>query len=126
MNANLFWIFTQMEKAEVLHGNMYTPPPLQSNLSGPTESRGPSSAGRMFPSDKANRAPASSGTFQNPSNVAHASATNSRTLPYQLPTSEVRPGVSSTLPASRADRSHFRIDGGANGSYASHSQGTFF
>ncbi|XP_076931945.1 uncharacterized protein LOC143597291 isoform X2 [Bidens hawaiensis] len=113
----------KMEKAEVLHGNMYTPPPLQSNLSGPTESRGPSSAGRMFPSDKANRAPVSSGTFQNPSNVAHASATNSRNLPYQLPTSEVRPGVSSTLPASRADRSHFRIDGGANGSYTSHSQG---
>ncbi|XP_076897594.1 uncharacterized protein LOC143550934 [Bidens hawaiensis] len=113
----------KMEKAEVLHGNMYTPPPLQSNLSGPTESRGPSSAGRMFPSDKANRAPVSSGTFQNPSNVAHASATNSRTLPYQLPTSEVKPGVSSTLPASRADRSHFRIDGGANGSYTSHSQG---
>ncbi|XP_076959705.1 uncharacterized protein LOC143635864 [Bidens hawaiensis] len=113
----------KMEKAEVLHGNMYTPPPLQSNLTGPTESRGPSSAGRIFPSDKANRAPVSSGTFQNPSNVAHASATNSRTLPYQLPTSEVRPGVSSTLPASRADRSHFRIDGGANGSYTSHSQG---
>ncbi|KAK9080676.1 hypothetical protein SSX86_000434 [Deinandra increscens subsp. villosa] len=116
----------KMEKAEVfpLHSIAYTPPGLHSNLSGPADNRGTSDAVRMFPLDKANHAPVSSGSFQNPSNVVHASATNSRTLPYQLPTSEVRPGVSNILPVSRADRSHFRIDGGANGSpYKSHSQG---
>ncbi|KAD1761774.1 hypothetical protein R6Q59_009626 [Mikania micrantha] len=116
----------KMEKSEVfpLHSNMYTPPRLQSNLSGPAESHGTPNAVRMFPSDKANHAHVSSGSYQNHSNAVHASATNSRTLPYQLPTSEVRPGVSNILPVSRADRSHFRIDGGANGSpYTSHSQG---
>ncbi|KAI7729937.1 hypothetical protein M8C21_031296 [Ambrosia artemisiifolia] len=110
----------KMKKAEAfpVHSNMHTPPRLQSNISGPTENRGTSNAARMFPSDKA------SGSFKNPSNVVHASGTNSRTLPYQLPTSEVRPGMSNTIPVSRADRSHFRIDGGANGSpYPSHSQG---
>ncbi|KAI3686191.1 hypothetical protein L1987_79864 [Smallanthus sonchifolius] len=118
----------KMEKSEVfpLHSNMYTPPRLQSNLSGPAESGGTSNAVRMFPSDKANHAHVSSGSFQIPSNIVHASASNSRTLPYQLPTSEVRPGVSNILPVSRADRSHFRIDGGVNGSpYTSHSQGSF-
>ncbi|KAK9074631.1 hypothetical protein SSX86_007229 [Deinandra increscens subsp. villosa] len=71
------------EKSEVfpLHFNAYTPPGLHSNLSGPTDNRGTSSVVRMFPSDKANHAPVSSGSFQNPSNVVHTSATNSRTLP---------------------------------------------
>ncbi|KAL4566885.1 hypothetical protein LXL04_031011 [Taraxacum kok-saghyz] len=110
----------KMEKSEVfpLHSNMYTPPRLQSNITGSAESRGTST--RMFPSDKTNQTPVSSGSFQNPS------ASNTRTLPYQLPTSEVRPGMSniihmgrdsSSLPASRSERPHFRIDGGANGSY---------
>ncbi|KAM0018574.1 putative chromatin regulator PHD family [Helianthus debilis subsp. tardiflorus] len=116
----------KMEKSEVfpVHSNMYTPPRLQSNLSGPADGRGTSNAGRMFPSDKANHAPASSGNLQNPSNAVHASGSNSRTLPYQLPASEIRPGVSNVLPGSRPDRSHFRIDGGANGSpYTSHAHG---
>ncbi|CAH1428735.1 unnamed protein product [Lactuca virosa] len=122
----------KMEKSEVfpLHSNMYTPPRLQSNISGATENRGASV--RMFPSDKTNHTPVSSGSFQNPSNVVHASASNTRALPYQLPTSEVRPGVSniihmgrdSSLSVPRAERPHFRIDGGANGSYnTSQSQG---
>ncbi|KAK1406989.1 hypothetical protein QVD17_38599 [Tagetes erecta] len=112
----------KMENSEVfpIHSSVYTPPRLQSNLSKPAEIRGASNAVRMFPSDKANNAPISSGSFQNHSNTG----TNSRNLPYQLPTSEVRPGISNTLPVSRADRPHFRIDGGANGSpYTSHSQG---
>lgn len=123
----------KMEKSEVfpLHhnnnNNMYTPPRLQSNLSGAAESRATSNAGRMFQSDKTN---VTSGSFQHPSNVVHVSAANSRSLPYQLPTSEVRPapGASNILhtgrdSSSRADRPHFRVDGGANGSpYTSHSQ----
>lgn len=113
----------KMEKSEVfpLHSNIYTPPRLQSNISGAGESR--QASVRMFPSDKANHTPVHSGTFQNP--PVHTSTSNTRTLPYQLPTSEVRPGVSniihmgrdSSLPGSRAERPHFRIDGGANGSY---------
>lgn len=118
----------KMEKSEVfpLRSNMYTPPRLQSNLSGAAESRGTSNVVRMFPSDKANHASVSSGSFQHPSNTVHASAANSRTLPYQLPTSEVRPGVSSVSPSiqmPRAERPQFRLDGGSNGSsYASESQ----
>ncbi|XP_071693257.1 uncharacterized protein [Rutidosis leptorrhynchoides] len=97
----------KMEKSEVfpLHSNVYTPPRLQSSVSGPTESRG---TVRIFPSDKTNHAPVSS------------NQANSRTLPYQLPTSEIRPGVhgrdsSSSVP--RAERPHVKVDGGANGSY---------
>ncbi|XP_024976071.1 uncharacterized protein LOC112514020 [Cynara cardunculus var. scolymus] len=117
----------KMEKSEVfpLRSNIYTPPRLQSNLSGAAESRGTSNV-RMFSSDKANPASVSSGSFQHPSNTVHASAANSRTLPYQLPTSEVRPGVSSVSPSIqmlRAERPQFRLDVGSNGSsYASESQ----
>lgn len=97
----------KMEKSDALHASTYASPRLQSNV--------PNSS-RMFPSDKAIPASISSGNFKHPANSVHATAANPRALPYQLPTSEVRPGVSNSLPGSRAERPHFRIDGGANGS----------
>nr|XP_043608593.1 uncharacterized protein LOC122580388 [Erigeron canadensis] len=67
-----------------------------------------------------------------PQQPSGATTANSRTLPYQLPTSEVKPGGSNSLRSGKdyssvtrslADSPHFRVDGGANGSYPSHSQG---
>nr|GEV16425.1 bromo adjacent homology (BAH) domain protein [Tanacetum cinerariifolium] len=98
-----------MEKSDALHANTYASSRLQSNVG---VAAAPNS-GRMFPSDKAIPASISSGNFKHPANAVHAAAANPRALPYQLPTSEVRPGVSNSLPGSRA---HFKIDGGANGS----------
>ncbi|GJY20228.1 bromo adjacent homology domain protein, partial [Tanacetum coccineum] len=100
---------SKMEKSDALHANTYASPRLQSNVG---VAAAPNS-GRMFPSDKAIPASISSGNFKHPANAVHATAANPRALPYQLPTSEVRPGVSNSLPGSRA---HFKIDGGANGS----------
>nr|GEW21661.1 bromo adjacent homology (BAH) domain protein [Tanacetum cinerariifolium] len=99
----------KMEKSDALHANTYASSRLQSNVG---VAAAPNS-GRMFPSDKAIPASISSGNFKHPANAVHAAAANPRALPYQLPTSEVRPGVSNSLPGSRA---HFKIDGGANGS----------
>lgn len=111
-----------MEKSDALHASTYASPRLQSNVG---VAAAPNS-GRMFPSDKAIPASISSGNFKHPSNAVHATAANPRALPYQLPTSEVRPGVSNSLPGSRAERPHFRIDGGANGSPYPQPQGTTF
>ncbi|CAK9165486.1 unnamed protein product [Ilex paraguariensis] len=92
---------------------------LQTNSGAATENRGTSHAVRMFPSDKPS--PVSSGGFQ------PVSAANSTSLPYQLPTSEVRPMVSSGLTSShlgrdsslelpKVERPHFRLDERSNGS----------
>lgn len=117
------------------HSATYSSQRLQTNLAGSTESRGASHAVRMFTSDKPSHAPVSSKSFQHPSHLVHASPANSTSLPYQLPTSEVRPVVPSVLPGShlgrdssslalpRVDRSHFRLDVRSNGSpYSSQAQ----
>ncbi|KAL3632708.1 hypothetical protein CASFOL_025692 [Castilleja foliolosa] len=68
--------------------------------------------------------PVPSGSFQSASSLGHRSTVNSTSLAYQLPTSEIRPIGSSSLPSShlsstalpRVDRSHLRSDGRPNGS----------
>lgn len=129
-----------MEKSEefALHSATYSSQRLQTNVGSAAESRGTSHAVRMFSSEKQSQAPNSSGGFQPASTLGHVSATNSTPLPYQLPTSEVRPVISSGLPSShigrdssslalpRADRPHFRLDVKSNGaSYTSQVQGKF-
>lgn len=123
----------KMEKSEELSQPSTTIPSqrLYANAAAAVESRGPSSAVRGFPSDKPVHTPASSGSFQPNSPFIHAASTNSTALPYQLPTSEVRPVVSGGLPANhlvkdstsialpKSDRPQFRLDGRPNGSYTS-------
>ncbi|KAK6149366.1 hypothetical protein DH2020_016891 [Rehmannia glutinosa] len=74
--------------------------------------------------DKSSHRSISSGSFQSASSLAHISTANSTSLPYQLPTSEIRPIGSSSLSSShlssaalpRVDRPHLRSDGRPNGS----------
>ncbi|CAI9756846.1 unnamed protein product [Fraxinus pennsylvanica] len=79
---------------------------------------------RMSQSDKPSHMSISSGSFQASSPLGHGTPTNSTSSAYQLPTSEIRPGVSSALPSShlvstalpRVDRPLARLDGRQNGS----------
>lgn len=91
------------------------------------ENRGPSHV-RMFPHNKANHAVNSSGSLQSASPLVHGTPASSAPLPYQLPTSEVRPVISSGVVSGnpvrdsslvglpRVDRPSFRMDGRPNGS----------
>lgn len=96
-------LFLQMEKSEEfsLHSAPYSPQRLQTNLGAAAESRGTSHAIHTFPTDKPGHAP---GGFQPASPLGHVSAVKSTSKPYQLPTSEVRPTVSSGLPSSHLGR----------------------
>lgn len=79
-----------MEKSEVF--------PLHSAINTPTVTE---AAVRTSPSSNGDHAPISSGSFQHHSAVVNVSAaSNSRNLPYELPTSEVRPGGSGVLSSS--------------------------
>lgn len=70
-----------------------------------TEPLAASHAVRTFPSGKADHVPVSSGSLQHRSAVVHASSvSNSRALPFQLPTSEVRPVGSNVLTSSHLGR----------------------
>lgn len=97
---------------------------LHPNSGSAAESRNTAHPVRMPQSDKSSHMPTSSGSFQSSSPLAHTTAVNSAPLPYQLPTSEIRPVLSSALPSShlnssalpRVDRSHIRSDGRPNGS----------
>ncbi|XP_042007344.1 uncharacterized protein LOC121755960 [Salvia splendens] len=97
---------------------------LHPNSGSAAESRNMAHPIRMPQSDKSSHMPISSGSFQSPSPLVHNAAVNSAPLPYQLPTSEIRPVVSSGLLPShlnsaalpRVDRSHIRSDGRPNGS----------
>ncbi|KAL3508436.1 hypothetical protein ACH5RR_027837 [Cinchona calisaya] len=118
----------KMEKAEE-----FTLPSAQNsqrlhpNSGVAVEYRATSPAGRVFATDKPGHAPISSGTFQT-SPLGHVTGTNISSLPYQLPTSEVRPMAPNALPFShlgrdstpvtlaRIDRPHFGLDGRPNGS----------
>lgn len=97
---------------------------LHPNPGSAAESRNPAHPVRMPQPDKSSHVSLSSGSFQSPTTLVHPTAVNSSSLPYQLPTSEIRPVVSSALPSShlnpatlpRVDRSHIRSDGKPNGS----------
>lgn len=84
---------------------------------------------------KSTRMSISAGNLPSASPMSHVATSNVTTpLPFQLPTSELRP-VATALPAShlgsaafpRADRPHMRPDGRSNGSvYPSQVQGIRF
>ncbi|KAK3014517.1 hypothetical protein RJ639_010067, partial [Escallonia herrerae] len=127
----------KMEKADEfsLHTATYSPQPMQPNVTAAAESCRASPGSRMFPPDKPSHASISSVGFPPATPSSHTSATNTTSLPYQLPSSEVRPMVSSGLPSShlgrdssllalpRGERPQFRLDGRSNGSsYASQVQ----
>lgn len=91
----------KMEKSEVfpLHSATHTP--------SVTKPPATSHSARVFPSSKPDHASISSPGFQNHPTVYHASmVSNSRSLPYQLPTSEVRPVRSSVLTNRSDERSN--------------------
>lgn len=99
----------------------------QPNMATTIENRGPSHV-RMFPHNKASHVVNPSGSFQSASPLIHGTPASSAPLPYQLPTSEVRPVVSSGVVSGnpvrdsslvafpRGDRPSFRMDGRPNGS----------
>ncbi|KAL3503563.1 hypothetical protein ACH5RR_038012 [Cinchona calisaya] len=118
----------KMEKAEnfTLPSAQHSLQRLHTNSGVALENRAPPQAGRVFATDKPSNTPVSSGSFQS-SPLGHVAGTNVTSLPYQLPTSEVRPMAPSGLLSShlardatplaltRIDRPHFRLDG-TNGS----------
>ncbi|KAG8386077.1 hypothetical protein BUALT_Bualt03G0111400 [Buddleja alternifolia] len=114
----------KMEKAED-YSLLSTPHSsrLQGNSGAAVDSRSASHPIRTSQPDKSSHMSISSGNFQSGSPLGHVAA-NSTSLPYQLPTSEIRPIVSSAIPSShlssaalqRVDKSHLRSDGRSNGS----------
>lgn len=109
-----------MEKAENFSLPSTPPSRLHPNSVSAAESCNTAHPVRMPQSDKSSHVPMSSGNFHSPSPLVHTSVS----LPYQLPTSEIRPVVSSGLPPGhlnsaalpRVDRPHIRSDGRPNGS----------
>ncbi|KAL0399174.1 UNVERIFIED_CONTAM: PHD finger protein [Sesamum radiatum] len=97
---------------------------LQANSGAAAESHSASHPVRASQLDKSSHMSISSGSFQSATPLGHSTTANSTSLPYQLPTSEIRPIVSSALPSShsssaalpRVNRPHLRSDGRANGS----------
>ncbi|KAF3679784.1 putative indole-3-acetate O-methyltransferase 1-like [Capsicum annuum] len=99
----------------------------QANVATTTENRGPSHV-RMFPPNKASPVVNPSGSFQSASPLVHGTPASSAPLPYQLPTSEIRPVISggvvsgnqvrdsSLVALPRVERPSFRMDGRPNGS----------
>ncbi|KAK4398571.1 PHD finger protein [Sesamum angolense] len=97
---------------------------LQANSGAAVESHSASHPVRASQPDKSSHMSISSGSFQSATPLGHSTTANSTSLSYQLPTSEIRPIVSSALPSShsssvalpRVNRPHLRSDGRANGS----------
>ncbi|KAH6822687.1 hypothetical protein C2S53_003514 [Perilla frutescens var. hirtella] len=95
---------------------------LHPNSGSAVESRNMAHPVRMPQPEKSSHISMSSGSFQSPSPLAHTTAANTAPLPYQLPTSEIRPVVSSALPSGHLNSaalprvSHLRSDGRPNGS----------
>ncbi|XP_011095470.1 uncharacterized protein LOC105174914 [Sesamum indicum] len=97
---------------------------LQANSGAAVESHSASHPVRVSQPDKSSHMSISSGSFQSTTPLGHSTTANSTSLSYQLPTSEIRPIVSSALPSShsssaalpRVNRPHLRSDGRANGS----------
>ncbi|XP_044462951.1 uncharacterized protein LOC123193925 [Mangifera indica] len=103
------------------------PHSLQTSFGATADSRGVPNTVRIFSSDKSGLSPAiHSGSFPASSPPAHVSAATSSSIPYHLPTSEVRtPTIStgshmgkdsssSVLP--RIERAQSKLDGVSNGS----------
>ncbi|KAL2476072.1 RING/FYVE/PHD zinc finger superfamily protein [Abeliophyllum distichum] len=96
----------------------------QVNSRAGVESCGTPNGVRMSQLDKPSHMSISSGNFQSSSHLGHGTPTNSTSSTYQLPTSEIRTGVSSAMPSShlvstvlpRVDRPLVRLDGRPNGS----------
>ncbi|XP_071915203.1 uncharacterized protein [Coffea arabica] len=117
----------KMEKAEdfTLPSAQHSSQRLHTKSGVAVENRAPPPAGRVFATDKPSHIPISSGSFQ-PSPLGHVAGTTLTSLPYQLPTSEVRPTTPSGLPSSNMARDatpvalprieRFRLDGRPNGS----------
>ncbi|XP_051125364.1 uncharacterized protein LOC127247531 [Andrographis paniculata] len=89
---------------------------------------------RMSQPDKSGRLLVPTGNFQSPSPLTQGISPSSTSLPYQLPTSEIRPVVSSALSSShltstalpRVDKPQLRSDGRPNGpTQLSHIPATF-
>ncbi|KAK1405001.1 RING/FYVE/PHD zinc finger superfamily protein [Heracleum sosnowskyi] len=116
-----------------VHSALHSSQRLQANVGAASES-GSSHAVRMLTSQKPSQASTASVGLQPASQLARVAATNSTALPYQLPTSEVRPLVPGEIPSShvgrdssslalaRAERPHFSSDIKYNGAYPSQAQ----
>lgn len=124
----------KMKKSEdfAVHSASHSSQRSQENVGAASES-GSSHAVRMLTSQKPSQASNASVGLQPASQLARVSATNSTALPYQLPTSEVRPLVPGEIPSShvgrdsslalpRAERPHFSSDLKYNGAYPSQTQ----
>ncbi|CAH9145896.1 unnamed protein product [Cuscuta epithymum] len=122
----------KMEKPEEgLQSALYSSQCLQSHTGVMVENRGPPNATRIFPADKTGHAHSSS-SFQPGSAPGQGPNANSTSLPYQLPTNEIKPTVhnglapsnvgkgTSPMPIPHVERPHLRSDGRSNG--ASHIQ----
>lgn len=125
-----------MEKSAefAVHSALHSSQRSQANVGSASES-GSSHAVRMLTSQKPSQMPTASVGLQPASQLARVSATNSTALPYQLPTSEVRPLVPGEIPSShvgrdssslalpRTERPHFNSDMKFNGAYPSQPKG---
>lgn len=123
----VFFSLCQMEKAEVF--SLPTTPHssrLHPNSGAAVDGRNANASHSVRTSqpDKSSNMPISSGSFQSASPLPHSTVVNSTSLPYQLPTSEIRPIVSNTVSSShlnsaaspRVEWPHHRSDGRPNGS----------
>lgn len=114
-----------MEKLEDFSASTpHTSRHAQMNSSAALDIRGKSHTARTSQLDKPSHVRMSSGSFQSASPLGHLIKANSTSSPYQLPSSEIRPMVSSALPANhlgpaslpRVDGPHPRLDGRSDGS----------
>lgn len=115
-----------MEKSEKisLPSTPHSSQSQQVNSHAGAESYGTPRSVQMPQSDKPVHMAISSGNFKSSSPLGHGTPSNSTSSTYQLSTSEIRSGVSSTLPSShlgstalpRVDRPLARLDGRLNGS----------
>ncbi|KAL0302000.1 UNVERIFIED_CONTAM: PHD finger protein [Sesamum radiatum] len=115
----------KMEKAEdfSLPSTPYSSQRPQGNSGKTVESHSVLHQVRTSQSDKSGHMPTSSGNFQSASPSVRSTTVNSTSLPYQLPTNDVRPVVSNALPLGhlgsaalpRVDRPNPRSDGRSNG-----------
>ncbi|XP_011097827.1 uncharacterized protein LOC105176655 [Sesamum indicum] len=110
----------KMEKAEdfSLPSTPHSSQRLQGNSGKTVESHSVLHQVQTSQSDKSGHMPISSGNFQSASPSLRSTTVNSTSLPYQLPTNDIRPVVSSALPLGhlgsaslpRVDRPNLRSD----------------
>ncbi|KAK4420807.1 PHD finger protein [Sesamum alatum] len=126
----------KMEKAEdfSIPSTPHSSQRLQGNSGTAVESRSVLHQVRTSQLDKSGHVAISSGNFQYASPSVRSTTVNSTSLPYQLPTNDIRPAVSNALPLGhlgsaalpRVDRPNLRSDGRSNGlSHASQVQANY-